>query len=149
MDSRFGRSSLTRSKALNIMSSKMNWPAHNRQEKLWRWIRQHGNYAWLETLPAPNETEIDRWAKRQVRKSVARVRRAQEKIQIKSKTPDGFIALELEVIETALADEDLKTARLSGEKILNFLSTINLTSIDNQLRSQILETISLLLAIEE
>ncbi len=127
----------------------MNWDAQNRQEKLWRWIRQHGNYAWLETLPVPDETEIDRWAKRQVRKSVARVRRAQEESQTRSKTPDGFIALELKVIETALSDKDLKTAQLAAEKILNFLGTINLTGINNQFRRQILESISLLLAIEE
>lgn len=53
----------------------MNWDAPNRQEKLWRWKRDHGNYAWLEQLPRPSETEIDQWARRQLRLSGSNVQK--------------------------------------------------------------------------
>ncbi len=126
------------------MSGKINWDAHNRQEKLWRWFRDHGNYEWLEKLPRPNETEIDRWAKRQVRISASNVRKAIEEKVRKENSPEVKISTKLEIIETALEDEDFATAKNAGEEIFNYVLSQQLIFIDNTLREQIAQTISLL-----
>ena len=130
------------------MSRKMNWPAHNRQERLWRWIRQHGDYSWVDSLPAPDELEIDRWAKRLVRQSLARVRKVNEKKQIQLSSPESVVNFHLLEIEVALEADNLRKAKKSGENILNLFATLSLTAISKEIRAQIVETISLLLEIE-
>ena len=122
----------------------MNWDAHNRQEKLWRWIRDHGNYAWLEQLPRPNEAEIDDWAKRQVRISASNVRKVFEEKARKANSPEGKISINLEIIETAIADEDFQIAKNAGQEVFNFVLSQQLISVENSLREQIAQTISLL-----
>ncbi len=131
------------------MSGKINWDAHNRQEKLWRWIRDHGNYAWLEQLPRPNETEIDQWAKRQVRISASNVRKVFEEKTRKANSPEGKISINLEIIETAIADEDFQKAKNAGQEVFNFVLSQQLISIENALREQISQTISLLFVLCE
>ncbi len=131
------------------MSGKINWDAHNRQEKLWRWFRDHGNYQWLEKLPRPNETEIDLWAKRQVRISASNVRKVFEEKTRKANSPEGKISIHLEIIETALADEDFLTAKNTGQEVFNFVLSQQLISIENALREQISQTISLLFVLCE
>lgn len=130
------------------MSSKMNWPAHNRQERLWRWIRQHGDYSWVDSLPAPDELEIDRWAKRLVRQSLARVRKVSDEKQRQLSSPESVVNFHLLEIEVALEADNLRKAKKSGENILNLLATLSLTAISKEIRAQIVETISLLLEIE-
>ncbi len=131
------------------MSGKINWDAHNRQEKLWRWFRDHGNYEWLEKLPRPNETEIDRWAKRQVRISASNVRKVFEEKARKANSPEGKISINLEIIETAIADEDFQIAKNAGQEVFNFVLSQQLISIENALREQIAQTISLLFVLCE
>ena len=127
----------------------MNWDAHNRQEKLWRWIRDHGNYAWLEQLPRPNETEIDQWARRQVRISASNVRKVFEEKARRANSSEGKISINLEIIETAIADEDFQTAKNAGQEVFNFVLSQQLISIENRLREQISQTISLLFVLCE
>ena len=131
------------------MSGKINWDAHNRQEKLWRWFRDHGNYEWLEKLPRPNETEIDRWAKRQVRISASNVRKVFEEKARKANSPEGKISINLEIIETAIAEEDFQIAKNAGQEVFNFVLSQQLISIENSLREQISQTISLLFVLCE
>ena len=127
------------------MSGKINWDAHNRQEKLWRWFRDHGNYEWLEKLPRPNETEIDRWAKRQVRISASNVRKAIEEKVKKENSSEIKILTNLKIIEIALGKEDFPTAKNAGEEVFNYVLSQQLILIENSLREQIAQTISLLL----
>ena len=127
----------------------MNWDANIRQEKLWRWIRDHGNYSWLEQLPRPNETEIDQWARRQVRMSASNVRKVFEEKARKANSPEGKISINLEIIETAIADEDFQKAKNSGQEVFNFVLSQQLISIENTLREQISQTISLLFVLCE
>ena len=131
------------------MSRNMNWDAHNRQEKLWRWIRDHGNYSWLEQLPRPNETEIDQWARRQVRISASNVRKVFEEKARKANSPEGKISIHLEIIETSISDEDFQTAKKAGQEVFNFVLSQQLISIENRLREQISQTISLLFVLCE
>jgi hypothetical protein len=127
----------------------MNWDARNRQEKLWRWFRDHGNYEWLEKLPRPNETEIDRWAKRQVRISASNVRKAIEEKVRKENSPEVKISTKLEIIENALEDEDFHTAKNAGEEVFNYVLSQQLIFIENNLRQQIAQTFSLLFVLCE
>ncbi len=127
----------------------MNWDALNRQEKLWRWFRDHGNYEWLEKLPLPNETDIDRWARRQVRISASNVRKVFEEKTRKANSPEGKISANLEIIETAISDEDFQTAKNAGQEIFNFVLSQQLISIENAFREQISQTLSLLFVLCE
>ena len=66
------------------MARRINWDAANRQEKLRKWIRDHASYSWIDELPPHESHELDKWAKRQVQRSVRKVRsriREQEKIK--------------------------------------------------------------------
>jgi hypothetical protein len=127
------------------MARRIDWDASNRQAKLHKWIRDNGNYSWLEDLPPQESAEIDAWAKRQVRKSVNRVRRQIEEDQKVLEGTSAQINQHLDVISTALAEHNELTARKSGESLINLMLSLNLTSVDSQMRSQIIETLGLLI----
>ncbi len=127
------------------MGRRIDWDASNRQAKLHKWIRDNGNHAWLEDLPPHESAEIDAWAKRQVRKSVSRVRRQIEEDQKSLTGASSQINEHLAVISTALTEHNELLARKSGESLLNLMLSLNLTSVDNQMRSQIIETLGLLI----
>lgn len=127
------------------MARRIDWDASNRQAKLHKWIRDNGNYPWLEDLPPHDSAEIDAWAKRQVRKSVSRVRRQIEEDRKVLTGTSAQINQYLDVISTALSDHNELLARKSGESLLNLMLGLNLTAVDNQMRSQIIETLGLLI----
>ena len=127
------------------MARRIDWDASNRQAKLHKWIRDNGNYPWLEDLPPHESAEIDAWAKRVVRISVSRVRRQIEEDQKVLTGVSGQIDQHLDVISTALTEHNELTARKSGESLLNLMLSLNLTAVDNQMRNQIIETLSLLI----
>ena len=127
------------------MARRIDWDASNRQAKLHKWIRDNGNYSWLEDLPPQESHEVDAWAKRQVRKSVSRVRRQiEEDIKVQLST-SAQINHHLDIFSTALTEHNELIARKSGESLLNLMLNLNLTSVDSQTRSQIIETIGLLI----
>ena len=127
------------------MARRIDWDASKRQAKLHKWIRDNGNYPWLEDLPPHESAEIDAWAKRVVRISVSRVRRQIEEDQKVLTGVSGQIDQHLDVISTALTEHNELTARKSGESLLNLMLSLNLTAVDNQMRNQIIETLSLLI----
>jgi len=127
------------------MARRIDWDASNRQAKLQKWIRDNRNYSWLEDLPPHESAEIDAWAKRQVRKSVSRVRRQIEEDQKVLTGVTAQINQHLDVISTALMDHNDVIARKSGESLLNLMLGLNLTSVGNEMRSQIIETLGLLI----
>ena len=127
------------------MARRINWDAANRQEKLRRWIRDHGSYSWLDELPPHESHELDKWAKRQVQRSVRKVRsRICEQEKIKS-TVSGQVTLMLDSISENLESGNSKEALRSGEKLLNLVISKEITSLQNDLRQQIVETLGLLL----
>jgi hypothetical protein len=127
------------------MARRIDWDASNRQAKLHKWIRDNGNYSWLEDLPPQESHEVDAWAKRQVRKSVSRVRRQIEEDKKVQLSTSAQINHHLDIISTALTEHNELIARKSGESLLNLMLNLNLTSVDSQTRSQIIETIGLLI----
>lgn len=127
------------------MARRINWDAANRQEKLRRWIRDHGSYSWLDELPPHESHELDKWAKRQVQRSVRKVRsRIREQEKIKS-TVSGQVTLMLDSISENLEPGNSKEALHSAEKLLNLVISKEITSLQNDLRQQIVETLGLLL----
>ena len=127
------------------MARRINWDAANRQEKLRRWIRDHGSYSWLDELPPHESHELDKWAKSQVQRSVRKVRsRIREQEKIKS-TVSGQVTLMLDSISENLESGNSKEALRSGEKLLNLVISKEITSLQNDLRQQIVETLGLLL----
>lgn len=127
------------------MARRIDWDATNRQAKLHKWIRDHGDYRWLDELPAQQTSELDKWAKRQVRISVSRVRRQIEDKQKVTTGPAGTINNYLQEISHALNEDNEIAARESAEFLLNFVLSLSLTSVGIQLRKQIIETLGLLL----
>lgn len=127
------------------MARRINWDAANRQEKLRKWIRDHGSYSWIDELP-PNEShELDKWAKRQVQRSARKVRsRIREQEKIKS-TVSGQVTFMLESIADNLESGSSKVALRSAETLLNLVISKEITSIESDLRQQIVETLGLLL----
>lgn len=127
------------------MTRRIDWDASNRQAKLHKWIRDHGDYNWLDELPSQNSSELDDWAKRQVRISVSRVRRqieAEQKIQT---GPVAAISDQLQAISHSLTQNNEFEAKESAEVLLNFVMSLSLNSVGNHLRKQIVETLGLLL----
>ena len=127
------------------MARRIDWDATNRQAKLHKWIRDHGDYTWLDELPSHQSSELDKWAKRQVRISVSRVRRRIEDEEKITTGPAATINDHLQEISKALSDDNEIAARESAELLLNFVLGLSLTSVGNQLRKQIIETLGLLL----
>lgn len=127
------------------MARRIDWDATNRQAKLWKWIRDHGDYSWLDEIPSQQSGELDDWAKRQVRISVSRVRRQIEKEKQNQTGPAATINDYLLEISRALNDNNEISAKESAEVLLNFVFSLSLTSVDNQSRKQIIETLGLLL----
>ena len=127
------------------MARRINWDAANRQEKLRKWIRDHGSYSWIDELPPHESHELDKWAKRQVQRSVRKVRsRIREQEKIKS-TVSGQVTFMLESIADNLESGSSKVALRSAETLLNLVISKEITSIESDLRQQIVETLGLLL----
>ncbi len=122
--------------------SKINWDAANRQARLEKWIRENGQYGWLDELQPLNREDSDAWAKREVRKSISKVRKTftlsnQEK---ELKNIDELLHLLAEKLELGLELEALPL----GQKIFNHVNSLPLTTISNSTREQLVQTLSLL-----
>ena len=129
----------------SLMARRIDWDSSNRQAKLRKWILENGTYSWLEDLPPHESTELDIWAKREVRKSVSRVRRRIEEVELTKSGLSAQISQKLDLISTALAESEESVAKKYGENLLNLMLSLNLTAVDNQTREQILQTLSLLI----
>ena len=127
------------------MARRIDWDATNRQAKLRKWIRDHGDYTWLDEIPSQQSSELDDWAKRQVRISVSRVRKQIEEEQKIQTGPVATISDHLQEISQALDENNEIAARESAEVLLNFILSLSLTSVGNQSRRQTIETLGLLL----
>lgn len=131
------------------MARRIDWDAANRQNKLRKWIRDHGNYSWVDELPANADQDLDRWAKALVQRSVRRVRsRLREKTKLETSL-GGKIESLLQDISALMDQGDVKSAKNRASELLNLALKQEIPSIERELRSQITETIGLILILSE
>lgn len=131
------------------MARRIDWDAANRQNKLRKWIRDHGNYSWVDELPTNVDQDLDRWAKALVQRSVRRVRsRLREKAKLKTSLGEK-IELLLKDISASMDQGDMKSTKNKASELLNLALKQEIPSIERELRSQITETIGLILILSE
>lgn len=131
------------------MARRIDWDAANRQNKLRKWIRDHGDYSWVDELPPIADQDLDRWAKALVQRSVRRVRsRLREKANLKTSL-GGKIELLLQDISASMDQGDVKSAKNKASELLNLALKQEIPSIERGLRSQMTETIGLILILPE
>ncbi len=129
------------------MARSIDWDAVNRQNRLKKWIRDHGTYDWLDSQPNLNSEELDKWAKREVRKSVSRVsRKIDQEIKAKNSVQGKTIAT-LNEIQVALESDNESAAVERCEHLLNLIIKSHITDIDAITRRQLIEVIGLLFAV--
>ncbi len=137
------------SNRLTAMGRRINWDAANRQNKLRKWLRDHGDYSWVDELPPTTDHDLDKWARGLVQRSVRRVRSRLREKELPNSSLEGKIGLLLKEISTLIDQGEIKLAKSKASEILNFALKQGLTSIERDLRNQITETIGLLLILPD
>ncbi len=128
------------------MARNIDWDAVNRQNRVKKWHRNHGNYDWLDSQPNLNSEELDKWAKREVRKSMSRVsRKMDQEIKAKNSVQGKTIAT-LNEIQVALESDNESAAVEHCEHLLNLIIKSHITDIDAITRRELIEVIGLLFA---
>ena len=126
------------------MAKRIDWDSVNRQNRLRKWIQNHDTYAWLDELPKENDVDFEDWAKRQVRKSVSKVRLDLEKIQQQRNSPAGKVSDLLERALTYMEAGEIEQCRKAISEVINLIAQSNLTSIKSESRTQVVQLVSML-----
>ena len=126
------------------MVKRIDWDSVNRQNRLRKWIQNHDTYAWLDELPKENDVDFEDWAKRQVRKSVSKVRLDLEKIQQQRNSPAGKVSDLLERALTYMEAGEIEQCRKAISEVINLIAQSNLTSIKPESRTQVVQLVSML-----
>jgi hypothetical protein len=126
------------------MAKRIDWDSVNRQNRLRKWIQNHDTYAWLDELPKENDVDFEDWAKRQVRKSVSKVRLDLEKIQQQRNSPAGKVSDLLERALTYMEAGEIEQCRKAISEVINLIAQSNLTSIKPESRTQVVQLVSML-----
>jgi hypothetical protein len=126
------------------MAKRIDWDSVNRQDRLRKWIQNHDTYAWLDELPKENDVNFEDWAKRQVRKSVSKVRLDLEKIQQQRNSPAGKVSDLLERASNSMEAGGIEQCRKEMSEVVNLIAQSNLTSIKPESRTQVVQLVSML-----
>lgn len=126
------------------MTKRIDWDSVNRQNRLRNWIQNHDTYAWLDELPKESDVDFEDWAKRQVRKSVSKVRLDLEKIQQQRNSPAGKVSDLLEGASTYMEAGEIEQCRKAMSEVINLIAQSNLTSIKPESRTQVVQLVSML-----
>ena len=127
------------------MTRRINWDAANRQARLRRWIQNNPNYDWFDELPPHTSDELDKWARRQVRISVSRVRKRFEELRVNEDTTAGIVKKHLNDLGNSIEVGDYARAKKLAQEVINIMVKAPLTAVDKELREQILQTLGLFL----
>ena len=131
------------------MGRKINWDAANRQNKLRKWIRDHGDYSWVDELPPTTDHDLDKWARGLVQRSVRRVRSRLRESEQSQTSLSGRIGLLLQSISASLDQGNITSAKNDANALLNLALKQEISSIERNLRNQITETVGLLLILSD
>ena len=126
------------------MAKRINWDSVNRQDRLRKWIQNHDTYTWLDELPKENDATFEDWAKRQVRKSVSKVRLDLERAQQQRNSPEGKVSDLLERASAFMEEGNIEQCRKAMSEAINLIAQSNLTSIKAESRMQVVQVVSML-----
>ena len=126
------------------MAKRIDWDSVNRQDRLRKWIQNHDTYAWLDELPKENDATFEDWAKRQVRKSVSKVRLDLERAQQQRNSPEGKVSDLLESASAFMEEGNIEQCRKTMSEAINLIAQSNLTSIKAESRMQVIQVVSML-----
>ena len=126
------------------MAKRIDWDSVNRQARLRKWIQNHDTYSWLDEIPNEVGANFEEWAKRQVRKSVSKVRNDLESHKQLRNTPEGKVADLLVLASVHLEDGKFEDCRKVMTEVVNLIARSNLTSIKSESRLQVVQVVSML-----
>ena len=126
------------------MAKRIDWDSVNRQSRLRKWIQNNDTYDWLDELPKEDGTHFEEWAKRQVRKSVSKVRLDLESIHLQRNSPEGKASDLLKRASAHMEEGNVEQCRKVMSEVINLIAHSNLTSIKPESRTQVVEVISML-----
>lgn len=127
--------------------TRLDWDREVRQARLRKWLADHPLAGQQDDLPPPESLDAtDVWARRQVELTARRVRAAARARSQAASSTAGRIADELDQIRDALAREDFSAARRLASNVMTETSSLSPASLDREVKSQVLDTIGLVLA---
>ena len=126
------------------MAKRIDWDSVNRQDRLRKWIQNHDTYTWLDELPKENDATFEDWAKRQVRKSVSKVRLDLERAQQQRNSPEGKVSDLLESASAFMEEGNIEQCRKAMSEAINLIALSSLTSIKAESRMQVIHVVSML-----
>jgi hypothetical protein len=126
------------------MAKRIDWDSVNRQDRLRKWIQNHDTYTWLDELPKENDATFEDWAKRQVRKSVSKVRLDLERAQQQRNSPEGKVSDLLESASAFMEEGNIEQCRKAMSEAINLIAQSSLTSIKAESRMQVIQVVSML-----
>ena len=126
------------------MAKRIDWDSANRQARLRKWIQNHDTYSWLDEIPNEVGANFEEWAKRQVRKSVSKVRNDLESHKQLLNTPEGKVADLLVLASVHLEDGKFEDCRKIMTEAVNLIARSNLSSIKSESRIQVVQAVSML-----
>ena len=126
------------------MAKRIDWDSANRQARLRKWIQNHDTYSWLDEIPNEVGANFEEWAKRQVRKSVSKVRNDLESHKQLLNTPEGKVADLLGLASVHLEDGKFEDCRKVMTEAVNLIARSNLSSIKSESRLQVVQVASML-----
>ena len=126
------------------MAKRIDWDSVNRQDRLRKWIQNHDTYTWLDELPKENDATFEDWAKRQVRKSVSKVRLDLERAQQQRNSPEGKVSDLLESASAFMEEGNIEQCRKAMSEAINLIAQSSLTSIKAESRMQVIHVVSML-----
>jgi hypothetical protein len=126
------------------VAKRIDWDSANRQARLRKWIQNHDTYSWLDEIPNEVGANFEEWAKRQVRKSVSKVRNDLESHKQLLNTPEGKVADLLVLASVHLDEGKFEDCRKVMTEVVNLIARSNLTSIKSESRLQVVQVVSML-----
>ena len=126
------------------MAKRIDWDSANRQARLRKWLQNHDTYSWVEDIPNEAGANFEEWAKRQVRKSVSKVRNDLVSHKQLRNTPEGKVSDLLVLASVHLEDGKFEDCRKVMSEVVNLIARSNLTSIKSESRLQVVQVVSML-----
>jgi hypothetical protein len=126
------------------VAKRIDWDSANRQARLRKWIQNHDSYSWVDDIPNEAGANFEEWAKRQVRKSVSKVRNDLESQKQLRNTPEGKVSDLLVLASVHLEDGEFEDCRKIMTEVVNLIARSNLTSIKSESRLQVVQVVSML-----
>ncbi|MDB9921752.1 hypothetical protein OAD85_08340 [Actinomycetota bacterium] len=129
--------------------TRINWDAENRRAKMRKWYAN--NHAELADLEKPPEVsdQWDLWARREVRRSVQRVKEAARERALHAESSEGQILALLEAAAKQIAQGDEIAVRGSLTSALEIVQQCRTGSLEKRTKQTVFDSVGLMWALTE